>query len=201
MREAKERELFEDDPAMSTSLSMQSTSASAPVANTQKIRGKSRTSNGPEGRNGSASTGGRERQLALNVNGVYDPHRHGDLGEWADRQNPSRYAVPVGQSRPPHNGVASILTRLPPPSNGHSTAPSRSGTITPAQSREEPSGSHSPPRHFDSRNSPLVLPQEEAWAGQYTGPASGFLQGPGGPFSRVAQNPGRTIYSQQHRAD
>jgi hypothetical protein len=198
MREAKERELFEADPAMS---SMQSTSASAPVGNTQKARGKSRTSNGPEGRNGSASTGGRERPeiRALNVNGVFDADRHGDFGEWADRQNPSRYAV--GHSRPTHNGVASILPRLPLPSNGHSTAPSRSGTITPAQSREEPSGSHSPPRHFDSRNSPL-LPPEEAWTtGQYAGPASGFLQGPGGPFSRVAQNPGRTIYSQQHRTD
>jgi hypothetical protein len=110
----------------------------------------------------------------------------------------------LDNSRPAHiNGVVSISAARPPlPSNGHSIAPSRSGTITPARSREEAFGSHSPPCHFhDSRNSPL-LPQEEPWTGRYsTGPASGFLQGPGGPLGRVAQNPGRTIYSQQHRTD
>ncbi|KAF8237186.1 hypothetical protein L208DRAFT_1248962 [Tricholoma matsutake] len=169
MRDAKEREL---DPAMSTSLSVHPTSASAPIANTQKNRGKSRNVNGPEWRN----------------------------GKWADGHNSSRYGLE--HARPSHiNGVVSVSTHVPPPSNGHSTAPSRSGTITPARSREEAFGSRSPPRHFpDSHNSPL-LAQEESWTGQYTGPASGFLQGPGGPFGRVAQNPGRTIYSQQHRTD
>jgi hypothetical protein len=180
------------------------TSASALVANSQKNRGKSRNVNGPERRNGVASTGGRERRPEnraqhghddTNINGTFDEDRHGVWGEWADGHNPARYG-------PTHvNGVVSISTHLPPPSNGHSTAPSPSGTITPARSREETFGSRSPPRHFhDSRNSPL-LPQEEPWTGQYTGPTSGFLQGPGGPFGRIAQNPGRTIYSQQHRTD
>lgn len=206
MRDAKEREL---DPAMSTSLSVHPTSASAPIANTQKNRGKSRNVNGPEWRNGSASTGGHERRPenrvqhghdGTNMNGTLDEGRHGVWGEWADGHNSSRYGLE--HARPSHiNGVVSVSTHVPPPSNGHSTAPSRSGTITPARSREEAFGSRSPPRHFpDSHNSPL-LAQEESWTGQYTGPASGFLQGPGGPFGRVAQNPGRTIYSQQHRID
>jgi len=213
MREAKEKELFDDDPAMSTSLSVHPTSASAPVTNAQKSRGKGRNVNGPERRNGSASTGGRERRPEnriqhghddTNINGTIDGDSHGvrgEWGEWGDGHNPSRYDL--DHSRPKHiNGEGSTSTRPPPPSNDHSTAPSRAGTITPARSREETYGSRSPPvRHFhDSHNSPLLL-QEESWTGRYTGPASGFLQGPGGPLGRVAQNPGRTIYSQQHRTD
>lgn len=199
MREAKERELFEDDPAMSTSLSAHPPSASASA---HKNRAKSRNVNGPERRNGSASTSGRERRPEnrayddANVNGTFDGDRHGTWGEREDGCNPSRYGLDHSRSTPV-NGMTSVPTR-PPPSNGrHSTAPSRSGTITPALPREGAFGSRSPPRHYhDSRNSP-----QEEWTGQYAGPATGFLQGPAAPFGRVAQNPGRTIYSQQQRAD
>jgi hypothetical protein len=46
---------------------------------------------------------------------------------------------------------------------------------------------------------PRVSPN---WPGQYTGPASGFLQDPPGTFGRgVSQNPGRTIYSQEPRPE
>jgi len=209
MREAKERELFEDDPAMSTSLFLHPASASAHVLNAQKDRGKSRNINGPERKNGTVLADERERrpenraQHSRNdiiINGAFDVDRRGIWEERADGHNPPRYSL--DQTRSIDNlGVVSISTRPPPPSNGHSSDPSRSGTITPAQSREGAFGSHSPPRHsHNSRNSPFI-PQEESWTGQYAGPASGFLQGPGGPFGRVAQNPGRTIYSQQHRAD
>jgi hypothetical protein len=200
LREAKEKELFEDDPAMSTSLSVHSTTA--PIANAHKNRGKSRHVNGPERRNGVTSMGGLEKRPEnrsqhghddLSINGTLEEDRHGTWGDWTDGHNTSRYGL--DHSRSTHiNGVASILTR-PPPSNGHGAA-SPSGTITPAPSRGEAFSSHSPPRHFHD-----PTPSEEPWTGQYTGPASGFLQGPGAPFGRVAQNPGRTIYSQQHRTD
>ena len=214
MREAKEKELFEDDPAMSTSLSVHPASVSAPVTNAQRGKGKSRNANGPDRRNGSAPTGGGERWSEnrsqhghedTDINGTVHGDNHGvreGWVEWVDGHDPSRYDL--NHSRPPHiNGEGSTSTGPPPPSNGHSTAPSRSGTITPARSREETLGSRSPPvRHFhDSHNSPLLPQEDSAWTGRYTGPASGFLQGPGGPLGRVAQNPGRTIYSQQHRTD
>uniref|UniRef100_A0A8H7XQ41 Transcription factor CBF/NF-Y/archaeal histone domain-containing protein n=1 Tax=Psilocybe cubensis TaxID=181762 RepID=A0A8H7XQ41_PSICU len=68
---------------------------------------------------------------------------------------------------------------------------SREESVEPASipSRDPKSLSHSPP-------------YDPVWTGQFTGPASGFLQGPSpSSFGRPTQNPGRTIYSQSHRSD
>jgi hypothetical protein len=50
--------------------------------------------------------------------------------------------------------------------------------------------------HSRSPSPPFNAPNDPAWTGQFTGPASGFLQGSVVPFGRANQNPGRTIYSQ-----
>lgn len=103
------------------------------------------------------------------------------------------------QSRPVHNGISSASS-IPPLVNGNSSGISRSLTpplipnglehgAIPLQSRYPDSHSHSPSPPFQAHNDP-------AWTGQFTGPASGFLQGSVVPFARANQNPGRTIYSQ-----
>lgn len=200
LREAKEKELLEEDPAMAAPASIHpTTSASAPLART---KAKAR-SNGSEKLNGSMSVGQGRRSDSRSRrshddagDGVVDVDGDGAWSEWADRQVLSRSGSDL-----PHRsgrnglGVLSAVARPSPLANGHSVVPSRSGTNTP-RSREDTSEQPSPRPHV-SRSSEEASP----WPGQYTGPASGFLQGPGGPFGRVAQNPGRTIYSQQHRAD
>ncbi|KAG6894652.1 hypothetical protein C0993_011066 [Termitomyces sp. T159_Od127] len=105
-----------------------------------------------------------------------------------------------------YNGRLSLAARLSPLANGHSVsaAPSRSGTITPAQSHDPASDAASTQHQPSATASPYPAQPEESWSAQLpyaTGPASGFLQGPGGPFGRVLQNPGHTIYSQEYRAE
>ncbi|KAF9464174.1 hypothetical protein BDZ94DRAFT_523242 [Collybia nuda] len=200
LREAKEKELLEEDPAMATSASLHpTTSVSAPTARTKaKVR-----SNGAEKLNGTLSLGPRKRSGSRGrtshddaSEGVVDVDGDGVWSEWAERQAISRSGSELPH-RASRNGAGSLsaVARPSPLANGHSVVPSRSGTNTP---RSQEGASEQPsPQPYVSRSS------EEAtsWPGQYTGPASGFLQGPGGPFGRVTQNPGRTIYSQQHRAD
>jgi len=157
--------------------------------------------------NGSVSTGTPNRRASkrptsvghqmqdvddeiLSVDKEWDPASHG--GESSNL------------SRPIHNGIssASDFSSIPPVINGHSSGISRSLTppltqngsehgAIPLQSRYPDSHSHSrsPSPPFNAQNDP-------AWSGQFTGPASGFLQGSVVPFGRVNQNPGRTIYSQ-----
>jgi hypothetical protein len=103
--------------------------------------------------------------------------------------------------RPIHNGISSASS-IPPLINGHSSGISRS--LTPPLS---PNGSEHgaiplqpryPDTHSRSRSPspPFHAHNDPAWTGQFTGPASGFLQGSVVPFGRANQNPGRTIYSQ-----
>ncbi|KAG5335258.1 hypothetical protein C0989_001651 [Termitomyces sp. Mn162] len=125
--------------------------------------------------------------------------------DWIDTRPPRPGGRP---SISVYNGRLSLSARPSPLANGHSVsaAPSRSSTITPAQSRD-PSDAASV-QHQPS--TPVPSQPEENWSAQApppppppyaAGPASGFLQGPGGPFGRVSQNPGRTIYSQQYRTE
>ncbi|KAI6114044.1 hypothetical protein F5141DRAFT_1002373, partial [Pisolithus sp. B1] len=65
------------------------------------------------------------------------------------------------------------------------------------------SGSASPPRTTSAQRPAYDYQQPfpPSWPGQYTGPASGFLQDPSHAWTYVKQNPGRTIYSQQSRPE
>lgn len=89
--------------------------------------------------------------------------------------------------------VTSVPARSSPLANGNNVITSHSAVGTSGQLiREYPASPNggSPPRSYG---------QEEAW--QYTGPASGFLQGPGAPFGRGSPNTGRTIYSHPGRSE
>ncbi|GLB38542.1 putative histone-like transcription factor (CBF/NF-Y) and archaeal histone [Lyophyllum shimeji] len=198
MRQAKEKESFDEDYGASTSTrpstSMVASAAPAPKT-TLKIRS---TANGQS----SSSTGSRQerRSESRTASSIHDHDAEAAYGDWTD----ARGAHPSpGPSISVPNGRISRSARASPLANGHSVDPSRSGTVTPHRSYE-PSERASPNHYPQSQASSFAAPEEpqpQGWPGQYTGPASGFLQGPGGPFGRVAQNPGRTIYSQQHRAE
>ncbi|KAF5382584.1 hypothetical protein D9615_002784 [Tricholomella constricta] len=196
MREAKEKEVFDEDPTASSSI-RPFTSASAPPKTKVKARN---TTNGQASGSISARHDRRPDSRAPSSSLPSDDRERDETySDWVDTHAPRTGAA---HSIIIQNGRLSLPARPSPLANGHTTAPSRSGTLTPAVSHE-PSENASPHHYQPSRSSPLVAQEEthQPWPGQYTGPASGFLQGPGGPFGRVAQNPGRTIYSQQHRAD
>ncbi|KAF9013416.1 hypothetical protein BDQ17DRAFT_1321260 [Cyathus striatus] len=99
----------------------------------------------------------------------------------------------------PSNGdtPATSVSRASPAANGLSSSLPRSETRTPYDDHLD----IPPPSHRNYQAS-LALPyhhEESPWPGHFTGPASGFLQGPAAPFGRPAQSTGRTIYSQSDR--
>lgn len=207
IREEKERMMLEDDPAMAGPVTAPPLPAPTPqvavsAPSTQKSKGKSRAMNGVDKTNGSASasTSRRERRHPVaqqrSANGNDDTATSHNDWDDMDGHGPSRAANE--ESRPARNGATSASRARPSPStNGHldSTTISRSETHTPAVDDEILSSAN-------ARNARSTSYEEnEHWPGNFTGPASGFLQGPGGPFSRPALNPGRTIYSHQSRAD
>jgi hypothetical protein len=104
-------------------------------------------------------------------------------------------------AKPSQNGVASSSNPGPSstPNGSSSISHSRGRTSTPVESWDEREGPHTSPQ-ARNHQSPHFR-REESWPGQYTGPASGFLQDPRAPFSRTSQNTGRTIYSHQHRPE
>ncbi|KAG6910676.1 hypothetical protein DXG01_008720 [Tephrocybe rancida] len=189
LRTAKEKELFDADPSAPLTTARPSTSASAPR------KAKSRANGGAPPKHDRRSDKGLPRTSApVDSDSTYS--------DWADTR-PSRAGGKPAITL--YNGRLSVSARPSPLANGHgtSTAPSRSGTLTPARSHEPIASSVASPQHQPSSAASPVPSQSEEKLAQtpYSGPASGFLQGPGGPFGRVAQNPGRTIYSQQYRAE
>lgn len=101
------------------------------------------------------------------------------------------------------------MLKLSPQTNGHSSSSHRKRArddrpmhhpVAPSSHypNSHPALPQQPPAPAPAPLPQVFHPQDEAWPGQYTGPASGFLQDTRGPFDRVVQNPGRTIYSQQH---
>ncbi|KAF8964228.1 hypothetical protein BDZ97DRAFT_1919179 [Flammula alnicola] len=226
LREAKERELLEDNPAMALPYSVPSVIPSpdpeAPVALPKPKKSRSSAVNGKEKTNGTASTSTSSKRgskkppktnlqsqdmdttIAPTPSTTAVAALNGSL-EWqahtgAANGHPSE---PVHNRRSARNGLSSASASSslpPPPANGHAPGMPISDT-----SQYTPEGGydidslHSPPRDPDSRSqSP---PYDHTWPGQFTGPASGFLQGSVVPFGRAPQNPGRTIYSQSHRPD
>lgn len=201
LREAKEREILEDDPAMTATMHPTPPPMPPGLSSTVlKIKSKAHSTNGTEKANGNSSAtattsrreSSRRSDKSQRARDAADQDsEHGDDEPWLAGHDAA--LAGTDYYRRPRNGPANTpIPKSPPLANGHSTSVSRSDTLTPSGTRNP-----SPPR--SRSHSP---PQEgPPWNGQYTGPASGFLQGPGGPFSRPPQNPGRTIYSQSHSPD
>jgi len=191
-REAKEKELLEEDPAISTSLSV-----SLSGSYTSKGKGRGRMANGKEKLNGSTSSNRRDsRSRDTKGRWSYDFHpgsTRADSAEgswtpctWSDERATFR---PTSAQMPAQNGVeARKLSPLPDP-----FVPARPHIVVPRDGRPE----LAPPSH-NPHPASAFLAANETWPGQYTGPASGFLQDPRGSFGRVSPNPGRTIYSPHH---
>jgi hypothetical protein len=212
LRRRKERRMLEDNPATTPSFPMtsaQSPDAEPTMSDFLKSTKRSRSTNGREKTNGSASTGTQNRRASKRpANAGHQIHMQDVDVEFlsADKEwdmDPVSLGESSSHSRPIHNGISSA-SAIPPPLNGHSSGISRSLTppltqngsehgATPLQSRYPDSHSHSRSR---SPTPPFHAHNDSAWTGQFTGPASGFLHGPVVPFIRTNQNPGRTIYSQ-----
>ena len=148
--------------------------------------------------NGSISTGSLDHRVSKMP--TNPGHQIQDVDKDWDMDPANHGGESSSHPKPIHNGISSASS-IPPLINGHSSGISRSLTppliqngsehgANPLQSRHPDSHSHSrsPSPPFHAHNDP-------AWTGQFTGPASGFLQG-SVPFGRANQNPGRTIYSQ-----
>jgi hypothetical protein len=167
---------------------------------------RSRSANGKERANGSASTSTLNRRASKRPTNAGHQMQDVDVEflsvdkEW-DMDPASLGVESSNHPRPIHNGISSASSSIPPPPiNGHSSGISRSLTppltenglehgAIPLQSRYPDTHSRSPTPPFHAHNDP-------AWTGQFTGPASGFLHGPVVSFGRTNQNPGRTIYSE-----
>ncbi|KAG6820181.1 hypothetical protein H0H93_004312 [Arthromyces matolae] len=190
MRAQKEKEESEEDPSAPTP-SRPSTSTAASVAKKAKSRTNGTT---PKTDKRPDKT---PQPSTSNVVGHSQSHVASTDMESRTPRASIRSTISVS------NGRLSLSARPSPLLNGHSVsaAPSPAGTNTPAPSE-------SPQRQTPSTASPypgsVQGQSEEGWQAQsstFTGPASGFLQGPAsGPFGN-AQNPGRTIYSQQFRSE
>jgi hypothetical protein len=188
-REAKEKEMLEEDPAMASSAQVGPNSANHL---SQKGKSRSRAVNGKEKPNGNTNNPKRERK-SRDGNGRWsysledgDGSRGGDgsdvawrASNWPNDQSSFRPS-PLGA--PLTSVSASYLPDREVDGNEHH----------PQTSREQQAGYSTL-----QSNQPPYPSDEEGWPGMFTGPASAFLQ-PNGPFGRIPQNPGRTIYSQRN---
>lgn len=193
LQEDRKKELLNDDPALSTS------TYRAPVKISARSQGHSRGFNGPSRKNGGNSSSKRERRTEKD-DGRFIDGRHAIVTDanrlWVEgaAARASEYHESVQNGR----SSAHISSMRPSFVNGCDVSPSRSGVSSPIRND---AADPSPHRQYSSGRSSGFLPPEEPWPSQYTGPASGFLTGPGGPFSHSTANPGRTIYSQQPRSE
>lgn len=199
LREAKERELLEDNPALAPTLSTYSVRPSPDPIPYSGPPPKSRKSTNGSGSHSSKRARVSESAVQGNPYPVINGNEH--------ITEPRTNGGSSSHSRRSRNGASS--SSHPSPSvNGHSVPPpsSRSQTSSYPIPREHSMDSdHSPmpygPPHYPEPSpqphSPPAQGEEDAWP--YTGPASGFMRGTGPSLSRGSQNPGRTIYSQQHQ--
>jgi hypothetical protein len=205
-REAKEKEILEADPAMSSWASGHlPNSVPGSYSSTSKGKGKARAVNGKDKSDGGVI---KKERRPRDFNGRWS-YMNGDSGEntgadgievtwppctWPDERLPFR---PTSHS-PAQNGAASISVGYLREGDLDTIRPTGGRNITPVARPLDDQLEFSSSVSYSGQQN--AFPQGEAWPGQYTGPASGFLH-PHGSFVRINPNPGRTIYSQQQRTD
>ncbi len=227
LRQEKERELLEDNPALAFPYNLLPSAQPSPdpePSNSNSVpkpQKKSRTSiaNGKEKEraNGTASTSSNTKRRPKKTPRTEPeaPYSNMNAPPHEDLQWPVPNNGPNGhgeestqnhQRRSSRNGMPSVSAPLPPPppatANGHPVDFSQ-----PQPPQYTPEGGydldsiHSPPHESESRSqTPPYGSGGPSWPGQFTGPASGFLRGTVAPYAN-SQNPGRTIYSQTNRPD
>ncbi|KAJ7109722.1 hypothetical protein C8R43DRAFT_177522 [Mycena crocata] len=174
LREQKEKEILEDDPALTAPTTYSSTVAYTP--STSKPKPKNRVSNGKDkqSRGGSSSRSeSRAQSQVPSVNGHTPvPPRSREAESIPTRQHPNYWQR---SASPWSKGVleTSASRQSDSVTNGHA----------PAQLQADPSAPADGDGSFtiaDTSAAPIPVPGD-----------------PMGPLSLVAQNPGRTIYSQK----
>ncbi|KAI0372125.1 hypothetical protein BV20DRAFT_964213 [Pilatotrama ljubarskyi] len=218
-RAAKERQLLEDDPAISAMTpssppfmpNMPSVSAS--ISTAAKPKPAVRQSlpadlNGAQKPNGSASAAPGSPSAVASASSASARQRYRDSnGRW--RKGATANGTSHREGTPSSTGTRASSARIRNRSArareaaeaeqpGSHAAYQNGGTSASANGRSAPSAS----MHQDVHASPGAVAQPESWAsGQFTGPASGYLED-GNRLSfngrnGMTDNPGRTIYSQQ----
>ncbi|KAH9854659.1 hypothetical protein C2E23DRAFT_817429 [Lenzites betulinus] len=215
LRAAKEREILEDDPAISAALPSSppflpnNPSVSASISTTrpnprarQSLPAQTNGVQKPKA-NGSASAGGASASASTTASGrqrIRDSN-----GRWRRTANGSHSEATPTSTTSTRAGSARIRNRsarareAAEAEEPNSRAAHQNGTPAAANGRSASSAS----MHQDVNVSPGSATQSEPWtSGQFTGPASAYLEesgrlpsfnGRGG----ISGNPGRTIYSQQ----
>ncbi|KAF4617755.1 hypothetical protein D9613_006044 [Agrocybe pediades] len=219
LRQERERQLYEENPAFSSSLyptpappapsilpSPEPELATITTLSPPKPSKKAKNGNGKEKTNGSAvhkrpySRKQPKTSLPASDATMQVDHQQraaeSSITSLEQSQNNRRFA---------RNGMSAAASSMPPHVlNGHSTG------LSPAHSPQSYSDDESmntgppPPPPHDPHALSHSPPYDSAWTqNHYVGPASGFLHGqppPPPPFAHASQNPGRTIY-QTHRPD
>lgn len=187
-RKTKEKEDLETNPAMSSAT--QSTFPGQTLfANYMngKLKSRSRTANGREKTGPSATLQGEHRRQA----GIFDPS-----------DDPTSANVVRSSS-----GRVIRSTRAARQDEADDEEAGMTNGFTYSHDYDSWSGSASPRRLPTSNRSPQDIHNATPssfpppWPGQFTGPASAFLQDSQTTFGRIVQNPGRTIYSQHTRQE
>lgn len=186
-RKTKEKEDLETNPAMSSATFPGST-LSAGLLN-GKIKSRSRPVNGKE--KGSASASASLQSEHRRQPGIFDPPDdptsasvvRSSSGRVIRSTRVARQDEAADDESEMINGF--VYSRDPD---------SWSGSASP---RRLPMLNRSPHDILNSTPSSFTPP----WPGQFTGPASAFLQDSQSTFGRMVQNPGRTIYSQHTRPE
>lgn len=207
LRKRKERELIEDNPALAFPYpDISAVPSPEPEHGTLSFpkpskKARSVNGSGKEKMNGSSSTSTKRssKKASRQTMDIDD----GGL-EWTTEglHDADGLQDSLGHHRTDsRNGISAAFSSIPPSSlNGHPSVISPSHS--PPYSREDSLGPGSVASLSRGEGShSQTPPYDPTWQAQFTGPASGFLQGSVAPFGRVSQNPGRTIYSQTHRPD
>lgn len=202
-REMKEKAIVDTDPAISTThpiLNFTSISLSGPNHPfISKPKVKSRVANGKEKVNGSVSAGKKETKpkekkgRTIESNGdASSSSRASSRANRGTRAAPREEWPDVRPVEPTGHPSGALLSNGASPYR-YARQPQWAANTTTMRSDDFVEDPHS--RRVEPRYITPPRDEGDGWnGGQYTGPASGFLQ----PFHRVVPNPGRTIYSQQH---
>lgn len=187
-RKKKEKEDLERNPAMSsaTHSTFPGSTLSAGHLN-GKLKSRSRQVNGKEKGSASATLQGEHRRQPVIFDPPDDPTSANVVRSSSGRVIRSTRAARQDEADDDESGMT----------NGFVYARDPSSWSDPASPRRLPTLNRSPHDILNSTPSPFTPP----WPGQFTGPASAFLQEPQNSFGRMVQNPGRTIYSQYTRPE
>lgn len=186
-RKTKEKEDLETNPAMSSAT--QST-LPGPTLSHQlngRLKSRSRPTNGKEKLNASMSLQGEHKRQT----GIFDP-LDDPTSTNVIRSSSGRVIRSTRAARQDEADDEEIEM-----TNGFAYSRNYDSWSGAASPRRLPTSNRSPHDIQNSTPSSFTPP----WPGQFTGPASAFLQDSQNAFGRMVQNPGRTIYSQHTRPE